>query len=74
MTSNAYAHIIAIIHINDNKLSERSKWWINELDSPGINKNDNNNDEGTNSKEEESLANQQQLTPRPIEYERHKYV
>ena len=41
---------------DDNEQSEKLSWWINELDSLGIEKSSNNKSELKNSQELEDLA------------------
>jgi hypothetical protein len=42
--------------VNDNEQSKKVSWWINELDSLGIEKNSNNKSESKDSQKLEDLT------------------
>ena len=57
----ANANTIATTNAKDNEQSEKNSWWINELDSLGINKsniinNDNDKSESPNNQQLEDLT------------------
>jgi hypothetical protein len=57
----ANANTIATNNAKDNEQSEKNSWWINELDSLGINKsniinNDNDKSESPNNQQLEDLT------------------